>query len=63
MDENYADVVEVFEGHGGGWYWRLVSNNGEILANSESYTEKDSAIDAENDMGEQTGRPVVVKDG
>ncbi len=37
-------VLEVYQGTPGGWYWRLVAGNGEIVADgSESYVEKADA--------------------
>ncbi len=35
---------EVFEDKAGEWRWRLVANNGEVVAQSEGYTTKESAL-------------------
>lgn len=36
---------EIFKDSNGGWRFRLRARNGEIVAQSESYTRKDSAIE------------------
>ncbi len=35
---------EVFEDKAGEWRWRLVADNGEIVASSEAYTTKEHAL-------------------
>ncbi len=35
---------EVFKDKTGEWRWRLVANNGEVVAQSEAYTTKESAL-------------------
>lgn len=35
---------EVVEDDGGNWHWRLRAPNGEVLAHSESYPDKRSAV-------------------
>jgi uncharacterized protein YegP (UPF0339 family) len=34
---------EIYEDSAGAWRWRLVADNGEIVAQSESYPSKDHA--------------------
>lgn len=36
-------MFEILDANGGGFYWRLKANNGEILCHSEVYTTKQSA--------------------
>jgi len=44
MSDGYVDKIQVVEGEGG-WYYREVSSNGEILNTSEAYSDKSEAID------------------
>jgi uncharacterized protein YegP (UPF0339 family) len=40
-----AAKIEVFADAAGQWRWRLVAANGEIVASSEAYTTKASAVE------------------
>ena len=37
--------IHVFEGENGQWYFHIKAGNGEIVAQSEGYTVKQSAVD------------------
>lgn len=38
--------IEILKGKANQWYWRMVSKNGKILANSETYCSKVKAVKA-----------------
>ena len=40
-----SDPFEVFRGEDGQWYWRLKAANGEIIAQSEGYQRRQSALE------------------
>jgi hypothetical protein len=42
------------------WYWRFKANNGEIVAVSESYTSRASALHGANVVKEQAGNAEIV---
>lgn len=50
MSESAETSFEVYEDEEGQWRWRLKAGNHEIVASSESYTEKASAIRAVGSM-------------
>ena len=50
MAEMSETAFEVFEDGSGEWRWRLKAGNHEIVASSEGYTDKASAIRAVGSM-------------
>ncbi len=40
-----AGGLDIYKDEGGGWSWRMVADNGEIIASGESYTERNDAIE------------------
>lgn len=51
--------VQVFKTIGGKWSWRLVANNGEILAHSEVYTRKWSTLKTAKVVAKSLKVPLV----
>lgn len=50
-------TIEIFRDIAGKWRWRLVcKKNGQVLANSESYATKGSAVRATKILLERLGR-------
>jgi uncharacterized protein YegP (UPF0339 family) len=47
--------VEVYQDEGGGWRWRLLGENGEVVAVGESYTRERDAI-----RGWETARRIMA---
>ena len=45
MNHELTYWVEVFHNEQDQWYWRIRSANGQILATSEAYTTKQSAVE------------------
>lgn len=52
-------TIEVFQGTNGGWYWRLVGGNGEIVGVSESYTRKSSAMRFTRKLSSAAGWQII----
>lgn len=59
MSESAETSFEVYEDESGQWRWRLKAGNHEIVASSESYTEKASAIRAVGSMKRWVENAVV----
>jgi uncharacterized protein YegP (UPF0339 family) len=56
--ETNAESVEILQGDDEQWYWHAKGGNGEIVAQSEGYTEKGSAERAAEDTF--PGIPIAV---
>lgn len=47
--------IEVLQNVNGCWYWRLVAENGEVLATSESYSSKTKCMKTVKSVSKTTG--------
>lgn len=47
--------IEVIQNVNGCWYWRLVAENGEILATSEAYSSKSKCMQTVKSVNKTTG--------
>jgi uncharacterized protein YegP (UPF0339 family) len=59
-----APKYEVFEGHGGEWFWHLKAANGEVIASSEGYSNAAGAYraaDTEAKIAQSTKGPEKPK--
>jgi hypothetical protein len=52
--------IEVYKAKNGQWYWRLMSSNRHVLATSETYTRKFTAMRIARNVGKRLGATVVV---
>ena len=52
---------EIFKGKDSQWYWRLVAANDKIVAQSEGYTRRGSAIRAAERMPELADTTAIVE--
>jgi uncharacterized protein len=52
--------LSIWEGEDGQFYWELVGGNGEIIAVSETYTRKESAIDTITSVQAAVGSASVI---
>lgn len=53
--------IEVLRAESGGWFWRLLGENGRILATSEIYSRKEGAVKTAAKVGAKARCKVVVK--
>lgn len=55
--EMKANIVLLKNGLGC-WFWHILANNGEILANSEAYASKQKCRQTAKRLSEATGIPI-----
>lgn len=61
MASHVIHRIQVFKGHAGGWYVRLIAGNNEILFTSEGHENKGDAAQIANSVTHQLADPVPVE--
>lgn len=54
------ELIIVFRGDDGKWYWNAKASSGEVTQQSEGYSRKQSAVRSAEREAEGSGRQVVV---
>lgn len=63
MKQELTYWVEVFHNEQKEWYWRIRSANGQILATSEAYTTKQSAVEVSERLSQSLAfSEFIIKD-
>lgn len=55
-------VIKLFKNGRGCWHWRMLTNNGEILASSEAYASKQKCLQTARRLSEATGLKIEKED-